>query len=99
VDDHATVNIYYEGRLAKLGLDPTQVPQIDEQFDKVTEGEENVVREKLNASGQRWRRWSGTRSASLWWPRRLSSISRAASGRAVWPARGLRALFTEKFGK
>src|SRR5262249_6559694 len=47
VDDHATVNIYYEGRLAKLGLDPKQLPEIDEQFDEVTEGEENVVREKL----------------------------------------------------
>jgi len=47
VDDHATVNIYYEGRLAKLGLDAKQLPEIDEQFDEVTEGEENVVREKL----------------------------------------------------
>ncbi len=26
VDDHATVNIYYEGRLAKLGLDPVRLP-------------------------------------------------------------------------
>lgn len=52
VDDHATVNIYYEGRLAKLGLDPKQLPEIDEQFDEVTEGEENVVREKLK------RRWA-----------------------------------------
>jgi type I restriction enzyme R subunit len=47
VDDHATVTIYYEGRLAKLGLDPKHLPEIDEQFDEVTEGEENVVREKL----------------------------------------------------
>jgi type I restriction enzyme R subunit len=47
VDDHATVNIYYEGRLAKLGLDAKHLPEIDEQFDEVTEGEENVVREKL----------------------------------------------------
>jgi type I restriction enzyme R subunit len=47
VDDHATVNIYYEGRLAKLGLDPKTLPEIDAQFEEVTEGEENVVREKL----------------------------------------------------
>src|SRR5206468_9071954 len=37
VDDHATVNIYYEGRLAKLGLDAKQLPELDEQFDEVTE--------------------------------------------------------------
>jgi type I restriction enzyme R subunit len=47
VDDHATVNIYYEGRLARLGIDPKQLPNLDEQFDEVTEGEENVLREKL----------------------------------------------------
>jgi hypothetical protein len=35
VDDHATINIYYEGRLAKLGHDPKKLPQIDEQVDAV----------------------------------------------------------------
>jgi type I restriction enzyme R subunit len=47
VDDRATVNIYYEGRLAKVGLDSRRLPELDEQFDAVTEGEENVVREHL----------------------------------------------------
>jgi type I restriction enzyme R subunit len=69
VDDHATVNIYYEGRLAKLGIDPKQLPQIDEQFDEVTEGEENVVREKLK------RKWA-TVEALVGHPERVALVAK-----------------------
>jgi len=47
VDDHATVPIYYEGRLANLELDPNERPKIDPEFEEVTEGEEVERREKL----------------------------------------------------
>jgi type I restriction enzyme, R subunit len=40
VADGATVPIYYESRLAKLDLAPSERPKIDPQFEEVTEGEE-----------------------------------------------------------
>ena len=51
VDDGATVPIYYEGRLAKLVLDEEERPQIDPQFEEVTEGEEVARKEGLKS---RW---------------------------------------------
>jgi type I restriction enzyme R subunit len=47
VEDGATVKIYYEGRLAKLELDPEERPRIDREFEEVTEGEEIEKVEKL----------------------------------------------------
>ncbi|MGC9293521.1 MAG: type I restriction endonuclease subunit R [Acidobacteriaceae bacterium] len=47
VEDKATVPIYYEGRLAKLQLDASERPKLDENFDEVTEGEEVERRERL----------------------------------------------------
>ncbi len=47
VEDRATVPIYYEGRLAKLGLVETERPRIDAEFEEITEGEEVERREKL----------------------------------------------------
>jgi type I restriction enzyme R subunit len=49
VEDGATVPIYYEGRLAKLELKNAERPRIDEEFDEVTEGEEEVRRERLKS--------------------------------------------------
>jgi type I restriction enzyme, R subunit len=49
VTDGATVPIYYESRLAKLGLDREQLPQLDSEFDEATEGEEVEQREKLKS--------------------------------------------------
>lgn len=49
VEDGATVPIYYESRLAKLGLDETQRPTIDPSFEEVTEGEEIERKEKLKS--------------------------------------------------
>lgn len=47
VADGATVPIYYESRLAKLQLEPSERPRIDPEFEEVTEGEEIERREKL----------------------------------------------------
>ena len=47
VEDHATVPIYYESRLAKLGLVEAERPKIDPEFEDVTEGEEVERKEKL----------------------------------------------------
>jgi type I restriction enzyme R subunit len=40
VQDGATVQIYYESRLAKIDLDQKERPLIDPHFDEVTEGQE-----------------------------------------------------------
>src|SRR5437660_5917555 len=47
VEDKATVPIFYESRLAKLGLKPEERPKIDPNFEEVTEGEETGRVEKL----------------------------------------------------
>lgn len=47
VIDKATVPIYYESRIAKLGLNDQTLPTIDEEFDKITEGEEEDRRREL----------------------------------------------------
>jgi type I restriction enzyme, R subunit len=47
VEDKATVPIYYESRLAKLGLDDSERPKIDPDFEEATEGEEVERRERL----------------------------------------------------
>ena len=47
MDDKATVPIYYESRLAKLGLNEGELPKIDEEFEEITEGEELTRKEKL----------------------------------------------------
>jgi type I restriction enzyme R subunit len=47
VEDKATVPIYYESRLAKLKLDESERPHLDEEFEEVTEGEESEHKEKL----------------------------------------------------
>jgi len=47
VADKATVPIYYESRIAKLGLNASELPKIDEEFEEITEGEELTKKEKL----------------------------------------------------
>ena len=51
VEDRATVPIYYESRLARLGLDETERPAIDSEFEEATEGEEQERKERLKS---RW---------------------------------------------
>jgi type I site-specific restriction-modification system R (restriction) subunit len=43
----ATVPIYYESRIAKLGLNAAELPKIDDEFEEITEGEEQTSKEKL----------------------------------------------------
>lgn len=47
VKDGATVPIYYESRLARLELDKTARPLLDEEFEEATEGEEVEHKERL----------------------------------------------------
>ncbi len=47
VADKATVPIYYESRVAKLGLNASELPKIDKEFEAITEGEELTRKEKL----------------------------------------------------
>jgi len=47
VQDRATVLIYYESRLAKLELDEAEKPHLDEEFEEITEGEEEYHKERL----------------------------------------------------
>ena len=47
VEDHATVPIYYESRLAKLDLNESERPNVDPDFEEATEGEESVRKERL----------------------------------------------------
>jgi type I restriction enzyme R subunit len=47
VADKATVPIYYESRIAKLGLNASELPKLDAEFDEITEGEELTKKEKL----------------------------------------------------
>ncbi len=47
VADKATVPIYYESRIAKLGLNAVELPRIDAELEALTEGEELTKKEKL----------------------------------------------------
>jgi len=47
VADGATVPIYYESRIAKLSLNQAALPMLDEEFDEITEKEEESTRERL----------------------------------------------------
>ena len=51
VEDGATVPIYYESRLARLTLDESERPNIDPEFEVVTENEELERKERLKT---RW---------------------------------------------
>ena len=47
VADKATVPIYYESRIAKLGLNAAALPKLDKEYDEITEGEEQNRKEQL----------------------------------------------------
>jgi type I restriction enzyme R subunit len=51
VEDGATVPIYYEGRLATLSLKDHAKEMLDEEFEDLTEGEEDWKKDKLKS---RW---------------------------------------------
>ncbi len=49
IEDNATVPIYYEGRLVKLGLDSVAAETLDEEIDELTEGEALSSKERLKS--------------------------------------------------
>jgi type I restriction enzyme R subunit len=49
VADGATVPIYYESRVAKLGLKDTKLTEIDDDFEEATEGEDEDKKRKLKS--------------------------------------------------
>ena len=53
VEDGATVRIFYEGRLAKIELKPSERPTIDKEFTDITEGEEEKAKERLKSKWAR----------------------------------------------
>ena len=53
VDDGATVRIYYESRLAKIEINKAERPNIEEEFEEVTEGEESDLKNKLKSKWAR----------------------------------------------
>jgi len=53
VEDKATVPIHYEARLAKIALPDDRKPRVDEDFEDVTEAEEEDTKRKLKT---RWAR-------------------------------------------
>ncbi len=46
VEDESTVRIFYENRIIKLETDEEELQKIDEEFEEVTEGQEELEREK-----------------------------------------------------
>jgi type I restriction enzyme R subunit len=69
VEDGATVRIYYEARLAKLDLSEAEKPKIDPNFEDVTEGDEQAIKERLKS---RWARLEAVAGAD----RRVSLIAK-----------------------
>ena len=63
-----------------LGLNQSELPKIDEEFEAITEGEELTRKEKLKTKWPRSKRWSETRSGStsspLIWCRTTSAGSK-----------------------
>lgn len=49
VEDGATVKIFYESRLAKLNLNEEKIGELDQEFDTLTEGEEESVAQKVKS--------------------------------------------------
>ncbi|MBA7514204.1 hypothetical protein ES705_06229 [subsurface metagenome] len=53
IKDKTTVPIFYESRLAKIKLNEDLEGQIDEEFDEITETEEDYAKEKLKSKWTR----------------------------------------------
>lgn len=68
VADRATVPIYYESRIAKLGLNAAELPKIDQDFDEITEGEELSKKEKIKS------KWAAL-EALVGHPKRIALIA------------------------
>jgi type I restriction enzyme R subunit len=62
------VPIYYESRIAKLGLNASELPKLDAEFEEITEGEELTKKEKLKT------KWAAL-EALVGDPKRLALIA------------------------
>lgn len=60
--------IYYESRIAKLGLNAAELPKLDAEFEEITEGEELTHKEKLKT------KWAAL-EASVGDPKRIALIA------------------------
>ena len=69
VEDHATVPIYYEARLAKINLDESKKPKIDSDFEEITEWEEDSSKQKMKS------KWDKL-EAMVWSEERLRLVAK-----------------------
>lgn len=69
VEDQATVPIYYESRIAKLGLKGEILPKLDAEIEEMTEGQEFTLREKLKS------KWAAL-EALVGDPKRIELVAR-----------------------
>ncbi len=53
VEDEATVKIYYENRIIKLESNDEELKSIDDEFEEITEGQEDSDREKYKSKWSR----------------------------------------------
>ncbi|RAK17367.1 type I restriction enzyme R subunit [Anoxybacillus vitaminiphilus] len=53
VEDEATVKIYYENRIIKLETDDEELKKIDDEFEEITEGQEQTEKEKYKSKWSR----------------------------------------------
>lgn len=53
VEDKATVKIYYENRIIRLEANEEELAKIDEEFEEITEDQEEPVREKYKSKWSR----------------------------------------------
>jgi type I restriction enzyme R subunit len=82
IEDHATVPIYYEARLAKIALPEDKKPKVDIDFEEVTEGEEEKVKGKLKSKWAKLEAMVGTeerlrlvaQDIVAHWERRLEAL-------------------------
>jgi len=69
VDDGATVKLYYESRLAKLGIKPEERRKIDPKVEEITEGQEESVKDKLKSKWARMEKLVGS-------PERIAKVAK-----------------------
>lgn len=62
IDDAMTVPIYYESRLAKINFSEELKPDVDDEFEEITEGKEDDFREKKKSEWSRLEKVVGSQS-------------------------------------
>ncbi len=87
-EDGATVAIYYESRLVKLGLKDDDLPSIDDEVDELAEDEEESVQSRLKSRWAALEKVVGAeprvaRVAPTWW-RTLKSATPPRTARPWW---------------